>query len=101
MSYSSKQTPLVVTPEVASGINLNGSVVSILDALSDRSLVDYFDGQVWNGYVNQPATAAIRLSASHEAARDGCGHCGDHRHGCRSAPSAAGRLTGSRLRLRP
>ena len=61
----------VVTPEVASGINLNGSVVSILDALSDRSLVNYFDDQVWIGYVNQPATAAIRLS--YDAARTGAG----------------------------
>jgi hypothetical protein len=68
-----EQNALVVTPEVASGINLNGSVVSILDALSDRSLVNYFDDQVWRGYVNQPATAAIRLSASHEAAGTGAG----------------------------
>jgi subtilisin family serine protease len=61
----------VVTPEVASGINLNGSVVSILDALSDRSLVNYFDDQVWIGYVNQPAIAAIGLS--YDAARTGAG----------------------------
>ena len=61
----------VVTPEVASGINLNGSVVSILDALTDRSLVNYFNDQVWVGYVNQPAAAAIRLSP--DAARTGAG----------------------------
>lgn len=61
----------VVTPEVASAINLNGSVVSILDALTDRSLVNYFDDQVWSGYVNQPAAAAIRLSS--DAARTGAG----------------------------
>jgi hypothetical protein len=61
----------VVTPEVASGINLNGSVVSILDALSNPTLVDYFGDQVWIGYVNQPATAAIRLS--HDTARTGAG----------------------------
>ena len=62
---------LVVTPEVASGINLNGSTVSILDALSDRSIVDYFGAQVWNAYVNQPATSAIRLAGSHGAGTTG------------------------------
>jgi thermitase len=62
---------LVVTPEVASGINLNGSTVSILDALSDRSTVDHFGAQVWNAYVNQPATSAIRLAGSHGAGTTG------------------------------
>src|SRR5688572_22058138 len=64
---------LVVTPEVASGINLNGSTVSILDALSDRSTVDHFGAQVWNAYVNQPATSAIRLAGSHGAGTTGAG----------------------------
>ena len=41
---------LVVTPEVASGINLTGSTAAILAALADRSLVDFFGGPVWNGY---------------------------------------------------
>jgi len=68
-----EQNAAVVTPEVASGINLNGSVVSILDALSDRSLVNYFDDQVWTRYVSQPATDAIRLSATHEATGTGAG----------------------------
>jgi len=64
---------LVVTPEVAAGLNLNGSTVSILDALSDRTVVDYFGGQVWNGYANQAATSAIRLAASHGAGATGAG----------------------------
>src|SRR6185436_13907175 len=68
-----EQNAVVVTPEVASGINLNGSVVAILDALSDPNLVPYFDGQAWTRYVNQPATAAIRLSATHQASGTGAG----------------------------
>jgi subtilisin family serine protease len=64
---------VVVTPEIAAGFNLNGSTVSILDALSDRTVVDYFGGQVWNGYANQPATSAIRLAASHGAGTTGAG----------------------------
>ena len=52
----------LVTPEVAAGINLNGSLVSILDALSAPFTVNYSNSQVWIGYVSQPATAAIRLS---------------------------------------
>jgi len=64
---------LVITPEVAAGLNLNGSLVSILDALSDRTLVDYFGSQVWNGYVNQPATSAIRLAGSRGAGTTGAG----------------------------
>jgi len=64
---------LVTTPEVASAINLNGSTVSILDALSDRSLVNYAGNQVWTGYVNQPAAAAIRLAGSHAASGTGSG----------------------------
>jgi hypothetical protein len=64
---------IVVTPEVASAATLNGSLVAILDALSDRSLVSYFDDQVWSGYVHQPATAAIGLSATREAGGTGAG----------------------------
>jgi subtilisin family serine protease len=66
-----EQNSAVVTPEVASGINLNGSVVSILDALSYPALVNYFDNQVWIGYVSQPAIAAIRLS--YDPSRTGAG----------------------------
>ena len=84
-----------------SGLNLNGSAVAILDALTDRTLVDYFGGQVWNGYVNQPAAAAIRLSASHAAGATGAGHRRDHRHGRRSEPPAARGIAGPGLRLRP
>jgi subtilisin family serine protease len=64
---------LVVTPELASDINLNGSTVSILDALSDRSIVEYFGGQAWNGYVNQPAMSAIHLAGSRGAGTTGAG----------------------------
>jgi hypothetical protein len=64
---------LVITPEVASGIDLNGSLVEILDALTDRTLGDYFGSQAWHGYVNQPATTAIGLSASRGAGATGAG----------------------------
>jgi subtilisin family serine protease len=64
---------LVVTPEVAAGVNLNGSMVSILDALSDRTIVDYFGSQVWTGYVDQPAASAIHLAASHRGGTTGAG----------------------------
>jgi thermitase len=64
---------VVITPEVASGIDLNGSMVSILDALSDRTVIDYFGGQVWNGYAHQPATNAIRLAGIHGAGTTGAG----------------------------
>ncbi|HMC78494.1 MAG TPA: Ig-like domain-containing protein, partial [Vicinamibacterales bacterium] len=64
---------LVVTPEVAAGLNLPGSLAAIEVALADRSLVDYFGGQVWNGYINQSAVAAIRLSAIHAAGLTGAG----------------------------
>ena len=61
------------TPELAAGFSLNGSTVVILDTLSDRSSVDYFGDQVWNGYANQPAVAAIRLAGSHGVGTTGAG----------------------------
>jgi subtilisin family serine protease len=64
---------LLLTPELASGFNLNGSTVAILDALSDRSSVDYFGRQVWTSYANQPAAAAIRLAGSHGVGTTGAG----------------------------
>jgi len=64
---------LLLTPELASGLDLNGSTVAILDALSDRANVDYFGSQVWNGYAHQPAATAIRLAGSHGAGTTGAG----------------------------
>jgi subtilisin family serine protease len=64
---------LVVTPEVASSFNLSGSVVEILDALADRTLVDYFGRLAWRGYVNQPAMNAIHLAGSRGAGATGAG----------------------------
>ncbi len=64
---------LVLTPELASGLDLNGSTVAILDALADRTSVDYFGGQVWNAYAHQPAVTAIRLAGSHSAGTTGAG----------------------------
>jgi subtilisin family serine protease len=63
----------VSTPEVASPLTLNGSVVSILDGLGDTQLTNYFDNQVWVRYVDQPATSVIGLSASHSTAGTGAG----------------------------
>jgi subtilisin family serine protease len=64
---------IVATPEIAAPFALNGSPVSILDGLSDTHLVNYFDTQVWVRYVDQPATTAIGLAASHAAVGTGAG----------------------------
>jgi subtilisin family serine protease len=53
-----------IAPEVPSGISLDHSPVSILDALDDPSLVDFSGTQVWNHYLSQPAANAIRLADS-------------------------------------
>jgi len=68
---------VVSTPEVAAA-TLNGSVVSILDGsvvsiLDNTTLTTYFDNQVWSRYINQPATTAIGLEASHTAVGTGAG----------------------------
>jgi hypothetical protein len=63
----------VVTPELASGINLNQTTGAITALLADRTIVDYFGAQAWRGYVTQPATTAIGLSASQEAGSTGAG----------------------------
>jgi hypothetical protein len=44
---------------------LDQSTVAILDALSDRSLVSFGDLDVWNGYINQPASTIVRLPEAH------------------------------------
>jgi len=62
---------IISTPEVA--LSLNGSVVSILDGVSNTSLTTYFDNQVWVRYVDQPAATAIGLAASHTAVGTGAG----------------------------
>jgi subtilisin family serine protease len=64
---------IVATPEVIAPLTLNGSVVAILDGVSDLHLTNYFDNQVWSRYVEQPATAAIGLAASHDAVGTGAG----------------------------
>src|SRR6185503_6324506 len=64
---------IVATPEIAAPLALNGSPVSILDGLSDTHLVNYFDTQVGVRYVDQPATSAIGLAASHAAVGTGAG----------------------------
>ena len=69
----------ISTPEVQTKLDgsvvsiLDGSVVSILDGLGDSHLVNYFDNQVWNRYVDQPATSAIGLAAGHASAGSGTG----------------------------
>ena len=55
---------LVVTPEVAGGLNLAGSSAGMEAALADRSLVDYFGGPVWNAYVHQAAVARFACRRS-------------------------------------
>ena len=63
--------------------------------------IDYFGSQAWHGYVNQPATSSDSPCREPWSRRDGRRTVCDHRYGRRSAPPAAGRLTGPRLRLRP
>jgi hypothetical protein len=63
----------VVTPELASGINLNQTTAAVTSLLADRTIVDYFGTQVWRGYVAQPATSAIGLAASQERGTTGAG----------------------------
>jgi subtilisin family serine protease len=63
----------VVTPELASGLNLNQTTAAVENALADRTIVEYFGTQAWKGYVAQPAAAAIRLPASHDAGTTGAG----------------------------
>ena len=62
----------LATPELEAP-SLNGSPVSILDGLSGTQYVSYFDHQVWSRYVDQPATTAIGLAASHATAGTGGG----------------------------
>jgi hypothetical protein len=64
---------LVVTPETPSGIDLDHSTIEILDALNDRTVLNYFGTQAWTGYVNQPAVGAVRLADSHASGATGAG----------------------------
>ena len=64
---------VVVTPETVPGIELNHLTVEILDSLNNRTLVNHFGQQAWYGYVNQPATGAIRLADTHAASATGAG----------------------------
>ena len=67
----------IATPEVQPELNgsvvsiLDGSVVSILDGFSNPHAVSYFNTQVWSPYVDQPATTAIGLAASHASLAGG------------------------------
>src|SRR5688572_2112492 len=63
----------VVTPELASGLDLNQTSAPVETALADRTIVDYFGAQAWRGYTTQPAAAAINLAASHDAGTTGAG----------------------------
>jgi hypothetical protein len=64
---------VVVTPEVASGINLNHSTVEILDALRSRTLVPYFGASAWTGYLRQPGASAVRVADTHDKTGTGSG----------------------------
>lgn len=57
-----EQNGKVFIPEALQGAQLTQSTASILDALSNRTLVLYFGQQVWISYVNQPAASIIRLA---------------------------------------
>lgn len=56
----------VFIPEALQGAPLNQSTASILDAMNNRTLVNYFGSQVWSGYVSQPAMLIIRLSSAQQ-----------------------------------
>jgi subtilisin family serine protease len=55
---------VATAPEVPANIRLDQSPVSILDALTVPSLVNFGGTQVWNEYVTQSAVDAIHLPAS-------------------------------------
>jgi hypothetical protein len=63
----------VVTPEVPDGVTIAQSTIEILDALNDRTMVPYYGMQAWSGYVNQPATTAIRLADTRTSGVTGAG----------------------------
>ena len=64
---------LAIAPEVPSGLHLDQSPVAILDALSDRTIVDYHGKPTWSRYVTQPATAVIRMADAHSTYGTGAG----------------------------
>jgi len=59
---------VATAPEVPSGLRLDQSPVSILDALTAPALVSFAGAEVWNQYVAQAAVNAIHLPDSRSLA---------------------------------
>ena len=62
-----------IAPETPDELDLNQSTAAILEALANRTLVNYFGDTVWGGYVNQPATRLIRVQETHQDFATGAG----------------------------
>jgi thermitase len=62
---------VATAPEVPSDVRLDQSPVSILDALSAPTVVNFGGTQVWSQYAYQNATNAIRLDDRGSATGDG------------------------------
>jgi subtilisin family serine protease len=59
-----EQNKAVTLPEAQKG-RLNQSTAAILETLPDRTLISYFDRQVWRGYVFQPAARIVGAIETH------------------------------------
>ncbi len=51
----------VSVPELNAAAQISVNSSAVLNALSGRQLVNFFNAQAWNSYVNQPAAILIRL----------------------------------------
>ena len=62
-----RSLPGIVDAELDQLVSLLGELNRVTTppaALSDSALVSYYNSQVWNGYVNQPAAGIVRVSAA-------------------------------------
>src|SRR3989442_386621 len=63
----------VVVPESPTGLQLNQSTASILDALVTPTVISFFGTPVLSSYVNQPAAALIRVANTQRFFATGAG----------------------------
>src|SRR5437899_5716469 len=58
----------VMLPEAPAGLKLDQSTASILDTLSHRTLVPFYESLVLSSYINQPAVVLIGGPEAHQLA---------------------------------
>ncbi len=63
----------VVVPESPTGLQLNQSTASILDALVNPTVISFFGTPVLSSYVNQPAAVLIRAANTQRFFATGAG----------------------------